>query len=171
MNNFTYHPVRHQAYLKLILSFFVLIYSGLAMAQETEACNKLECMDESHINKNFVKYYNILNRTLIDARGCKDDIKLDKILEFTSRIRKSTGSRERMAKFLEAEFIRDPVCILSALQRVSQDAKHATALYLAKPSKLNKGKIKSMLEKYEKQFPQEIKLIAIRKEILNIEAK
>jgi len=171
MNKFTHKLDRKQAHIKFILSFFVLFYSGLALTQEAGACNKLECMDEVHINKNFVKYYNILNKTLIEARGCKDDIKLDAILEFTPKIRKSVGSRERMAKFIEREFTRDPVCILSALQRVSQEAKHAISYYLAKPSKLNKIKIKTLLEKYEKQYPEEVKLIVIRKEISNIESK
>lgn len=171
MNNLTIKLARYLVYLKFMFSFFVLFYSSYAMSQEAEACNKLECMDEIHINKNFVKYYNILNKTLIDVRGCKDDIKLDAILEFTPKIRKSVGSRERMAKFIEREFIRDPVCILSSMKRVSKEAKHATSLYLAKPTKLNKGKIKPILQKYEQQFPEEIKLIFIRKEISNIESK
>ena len=142
------------------------------MSQETEACNKLECLDEVQISKNFVKHYNILNKTLIDARGCKDDNKLDVIIEFTAKIKKSVGSRERMAKFIEREFIHDPVCILSAMKRASKEAKHATSLYLAKPGKLNNGKIYPILKKYEKQFPDEINLVLIRRnEISNIKTK
>jgi len=144
--------------MKFIFLTILVFYSAQLLAQNVDVCNKLECVDEDFKNKNYIKYYTILNKTLVDARGCKDNKKLDNVLEFTRKITK-TGSRERMAQFIEKEFINNPVCIFSAMARISHEARYKTSLYLAKPTFMNGKKIKAILDKYNKQYPEEIHLI------------
>ena len=150
--------------MKSIIFTLLLLYSNLALTQEAEVCNELKCVDDDFKKRNYVKYYNILNKTLVDARGCKDAKKLDDVLEFTIKI-KSIAPRERMAKFIEKEFISNPTCILSAIKRVSKDARNNSSLYLANPTYMKKKKIKSIIEEYKRQFPKEIHLILTGKEL------
>jgi len=150
--------------MKLIIFTILLFCSSLALSQEKGVCNKLECIDDDFKKKNYVKYYNILNMTLVDARGCEDTKKLDNILEFTLKI-KNVAPRERMAKFIEKEFTSNPVCILSAFMRVSQEARYKVSLYLANPTYMKRNKIKSILEAYKRQYPREIHLVITGKEL------
>ena len=151
-----------QKNFKIVVLSILLFYSGQVASQDSQVCNKLECVDDDFKKKYFVKYYSILNKSLVDARGCKDISKLDNVLEFTRKIN-SAGAREKMARFIEKEFISDPVCILSALKRISQDAKIKTSYYLAKPTVISRKRIYAILDDYKKQFPTEIQLILIAK--------
>jgi len=151
--------------MKLIIFTILLFCSGLVLSQEQEVCNKLECVDDNFKKKNYVKYYNILNKTLVDARGCKDTNKLDNVLEFTIKI-KSVAPRERMAKFIEKEFINNPSCFLSAMKKISPEARFKAVLYLAKPTYTNGKKINDILDKYKEQYPTEIQLIFKERERL-----
>lgn len=144
--------------MKLIIFTILLFCSSQVLSQEQKNCNKLECIDDDFKKKNYVKYYNILNKALIDTRGCKDTKKLDSVLEFTIKI-KSVAPRERMAKFIEKEFIRNPRCMFSAMERISKEARYKTSLYLAKPTFINGKKISAILDEYKNQYPNEIQLI------------
>ena len=151
--------------MKIIIFTILLFCSSQVLSQEQEACNKLECIDDDFKKKNYVKYYTILNKTLIGARGCKDTKELDNVLEFTKKI-KSIAPRERMAKFIEKEFTSNPTCILSAFKRISQEARYSSSLYLANPTYMKRKEIKSILEEYKNQYPTEIHLVLTGKEML-----
>jgi len=151
--------------MKIIILTILLFCSSYVLSQEQEACNKLECTDDNFKKKNYVKYYNILNKTLIDARGCKNTKKLDNVLEFTIKI-KNIAPRERMAKFIEKEFISNPICVLSSIKRISPEARFKAILYLAKPTYTNGKKINDILDKYKEQYPTEIQLIFKERERL-----
>ena len=153
--------------IKVIVLMMLFFCSNIALTQEYEVCNKLDCIDDDFKNKNYIKYYNILNEALIDARGCKDTKKLDDILEFTLKI-KSVAPRERMAKFIEREFINNPACFLSAIKRISREARLKTVLYLSKPTYINGKKINDILDKYREQYPTEIQLIFKEKALLKM---
>ena len=150
--------------MKLIISTILLFCSSLALSQEQIACNKLECIDDDFKKKNYIKYYDILNKTLVDARGCKDTKKVDNILEFTIKI-KNVAPRERMAKFIEKEFTSNPACMFSAFTRASKEARYKVSLYLANPTYMKGKKIRSILEAYKKQYPQEIHLVITGEEL------
>lgn len=152
--------------MRIIIFALLFFCSNLVLSQQNELCNKLECVDDDFKKKDFVKYYTILNKTLVDARGCKDNEKLDNVLEFTRKIT-SVGPHERMAKFIENEFIKNPTCILSAIKRISQDARHHSLLYLVKPNKFNSKKIDIILDEYKNKYPNEIQFIVKEKKLLN----
>jgi len=151
--------------MRIVIFTILLFASDQVLAQEPEICRKLECVDDVFKKKNFIKYYNILNKMLVDARGCKDTKKLDDVLEFTIKI-KSVGPRERMAKFIEREFTSNPTCVLSSIKRISPEARLKAVLYLAKPTYTNGKKINDILDKYKEQYPTAIQLIFKERERL-----
>ena len=152
--------------MKLIIFTILLFCSSFVLSQEQVVCNQLGCIDDDFKKKNYVKYYNILNKTLVAARGCKDTKLLDNVLEFTIKI-KNIAPRERMAKFIEKEFINNPTCILSAIKRISKEARNNSSLFLANPIHMKKKEINSILKLYERKFPEEIHLILTGKELSN----
>ena len=156
--------------MKVIIFTMLFLCSNLVFSKQVNLCSKLECVDDDFKKKNFITYYTILNKTLIDAKGCKDNKKFDNVLEFTGKITR-VGPRERMAKFIENEFIKNPSCILSAIRRISQDARHHTLLYLVKPNNFNEKKINLILDEYKKKYPNEIQFIIKEKQLLNKKVK
>ena len=156
--------------MKIIIFAGLFLCSNLVFSKQVDLCNKLECVDDDFKKKNFITYYTILNKTLIDARGCKDNKKLDHVLEFTSKIT-SVGPRERMAKFIENEFVKNPSCILSGIKRISQDAKHHALSYLVKPNNFSEKRINLILDEYKNQYPNEIQFIINEKKLINKKVK
>jgi len=150
--------------MKFIILTILLFCSSFAISQEQIVCNELGCVDDEFKKKNYVKYYNILNKTLVDARGCRYAKKLDNVLEFTVKIN-NIAPRERMAKFVEREFTSNPICVLSAFKRISKEARYKTSLYLSNPTYMKKKKIISILEEYKNQYPKEIHLVMTGKEL------
>ena len=138
--------------MKYIMFTLLFLFSGLVFSQANNTCNNLDCVDEEFKNKYFVKYYDILNKALNAAKGCKDTSQLDEVLEFTSKIVKK-GARERMAQFIEKEFILNPTCFFSAFKRISTEARTKSEYYLANPRLINKSKIYIILEDYSSQYP------------------
>ena len=151
--------------MKVFTMLLFIIVSMVAFAEETKSCSNLDCIDEIDKDNNIMVYLNVLWGSLEKAKGCKDLNKLDKALEYTTKITHGVASQEAISEFIEEEFMNNPKCILSRMQKISKAARIKVADYLSGPTFVHWKNIEKTLNENKKDYPNEYHLILTGKEL------
>jgi len=121
-----------------------------------ENCNSLSCVDKPFIKANIIKYFEVLGRSLEEAKGCNN---IREIFEFAPTIRGSVASEEMISKFVEHEFMDNPACVLEQLEQSSPSAQYIISHFLAFPTYVEGKLIKEKLYEYIDSHTEAVSLI------------
>ena len=155
--------------MKLVIFAILLSFSTPVASLADKLCDDLKCVDKKFIKRNFKQFGEIFRRTVNEAKGCKDKEKVKKLLEFTMVARGSIDIEEAISHFIEYEFMDNPPCILTLMKEISPTARKEVAHYLGASTYIHGKKIRAVLEKYKKQFPEEYYLMSPSKRLKKAE--